>query len=80
MRFFISFMSLYLLTVLVENFKAVTVLMSQEMTGNNISMFQNDIYVFLVELRVKPLLSGSSLKGSWWHVTYDEDLRNKSDS
>ena len=47
------------------------------MTSNDVCMIENGIDVFLVELWVKPLLSRSSFEGSWGHVTYDEDLRNK---
>ena len=67
----------FLTVFVVKNFKAVTVLMGEKVPGDNIGMFQNDIYVLLVKLRVKPLLSGGSLKGSWWHVAYNENLKRE---
>ena len=75
----ISIMSavIFLTFVVVENFKAVTVLMSQKMASDYVSMFEYCSNVVLVKLGVKPLLSRGSFKSPRRHVTNNEDLKSK---
>lgn len=70
-------MLLSLTFVVVENFKAVTVLMCQKMASDYVSMFQYCSNVDLVKLGVEPLLFRSSFKGPRRNVTNNEDLKSK---
>jgi len=69
-------MLLVLTFVVVENFKAVTVLMCEKMTSDYVSMFQYCSNIDLVKLGVEPLLSRSSFKGPRRNVTNNEDLKS----
>ena len=70
------FQQLGITFAVVENFKAVAMLMSKKMAGDDISMLHDGGEVIFVELGIKPLLSWSSLKSTRRNMTYNEHLKN----